>query len=67
MKEYIARFGHGASNLARQAQSKQKALDKMVREGLTEKPQTDHVLNINFDSCGTLSPPIFMLQVTVAA
>ncbi len=37
MKEYIARFGHGSAKLARQAQSKEKTLDKMVRSGLTEK------------------------------
>ncbi len=37
MKEYIARFGHGSAKLARQAQSKEKTLAKMVRGGLTEK------------------------------
>lgn len=37
MKEYIARFGHGSAKLARQAQSKEKTLSKMVRGGLTEK------------------------------
>ncbi len=31
MKEYIARFGHGSAKLARQAQSKEKTLAKMVR------------------------------------
>ena len=37
MKEYIARFGHGSAKLARQAQSKEKTLAKMVQAGLTEK------------------------------
>lgn len=37
MKEYIARFGHGSAKLARQAQSKEKTLAKMVRGGLTDK------------------------------
>jgi len=37
MKEYVARFGHGTAKLARQAQSKEKTLEKMVRGGLTEK------------------------------
>ena len=41
MKSYIARFGHGASNLARQAQSKEKTLAKMISKGLTEKPVGD--------------------------
>ena len=58
MKEYIARFGHGSSNLARQAQSKEKALEKMVRNGLTEKVARDHVVNLRFDNCGKLPPPV---------
>ncbi|VDN42431.1 unnamed protein product [Gongylonema pulchrum] len=37
MKEYIARFGHGSAKLARQAQSKEKTMAKMVAGGLTEK------------------------------
>merc|ERR1719186_586929 len=41
MKNYIARFGHGSAKLARQAQSKEKTLAKMVAEGLTEKVTTD--------------------------
>lgn len=35
MKDYIARFGHGSAKLARQAQSKEKTLAKMVEGGLT--------------------------------
>lgn len=31
MKNYIARFGHGSAKLARQAQSKEKTLAKMVK------------------------------------
>jgi len=30
LQEYIARFGHGSAKLARQAQSKEKTLEKMV-------------------------------------
>lgn len=36
MKEYIARFGHGSAKLARQAQSKEKTLEKMVRSQGTQ-------------------------------
>ena len=42
-QEYIARFGHGSAKLARQAQSKEKTLKKMVEGGLTEKVSTDKV------------------------
>ena len=62
MKEYIARFGHGSSKLARQAQSKEKVLEKMYREGLTQKVSVDHTLKIRFDECGKLPPPILMFQ-----
>lgn len=41
MKEYIARFGHGSAKLARQAQSKEKTLEKMVR--CFERVPTDNL------------------------
>ena len=46
MKDYVARFGHGSAKLARQAQSKEKVLAKMVRGGLTEKVKADAVVRI---------------------
>lgn len=42
-QEYIARFGHGSAKLARQAQSKEKTMAKMVAVGLTEKVVTEKV------------------------
>jgi len=62
MKDYIARFGHGSAKLARQAQSKEKVLAKMVREGLTEKVESDRVVKFNFVNVGKLPPPV--LQFT---
>ena len=44
MKDYVARFGHGSAKLARQAQSKEKVLAKMVRGGLTARVKADHVV-----------------------
>ena len=43
LQDYIARFGHGSAKLARQAQSKEKVLAKMVSSGLTEKVVADKV------------------------
>ena len=43
MQDYIARFGHGSAKLAKQAQSKEKVLAKMVSSGLTEKVVADKV------------------------
>ena len=58
MKEYIARFGHGTSKNAKQAQSKEKVLAKMMRSGLTEKPIEEKPLNFHFPDPGHLPPPV---------
>ena len=42
-QNYIARFGHGSAKLARQAQSKEKTLQKMMASGLTERVVSDKV------------------------
>ncbi|XP_064410661.1 ATP-binding cassette sub-family F member 2 isoform X2 [Latimeria chalumnae] len=62
MKNYIARFGHGSAKLARQAQSKEKTLQKMMASGLTEKVVHDKTLSFFFPSCGTIPPPVIMVQ-----
>merc|ERR1719167_1828898 len=48
MKEYIARFGHGSAKLARQAQSKEKTLAKIVADGLTAKVVADRSVSFCF-------------------
>ena len=62
MKEYIARFGHGSAKLARQAQSKEKTLEKMVRGGLTEKVSTDSVVRLKFTDVPKLPPPVLQFS-----
>ncbi|XP_034069873.1 ATP-binding cassette, sub-family F, member 2b [Gymnodraco acuticeps] len=62
MKNYIARFGHGSAKLARQAQSKEKTLQKMVASGLTEKVSNDKTLTFCFPPCGKIPPPVIMVQ-----
>ncbi|XP_046983483.1 ATP-binding cassette sub-family F member 2 [Schistocerca americana] len=62
MKNYIARFGHGSAKLARQAQSKEKTLAKMVAQGLTERVTTDKTVHFYFPSCGSIPPPVIMVQ-----
>eukprot|EP00045_Choanoeca_perplexa_P007854 m.72300 g.72300 ORF g.72300 m.72300 type:complete len:612 (+) comp14249_c0_seq2:119-1954(+) len=62
MKNYIARFGHGNAKLARQAQSKEKVLAKMVAAGLTEKVVQDQGINFHFGDCGKLPPPVLMIE-----
>lgn len=62
MKTYIARFGHGSAKLARQAQSKEKTLSKMVAGGLTEKVEADKTISFYFPDCGKVPPPVVMVQ-----
>merc|ERR1712128_229976 len=62
MKNYIARFGHGSAKLARQAQSKEKTLAKMVAEGLTEKVTSERNVAFHFFECGEIPPPVIMVQ-----
>lgn len=62
MKEYIARFGHGSAKLARQAQSKEKTLARMVRGGLTEAIAKDRQVNFGFPSGGPLPPPMLQFR-----
>lgn len=62
MKDYIARFGHGSAKLAKQAQSKEKVLSKMVAGGLTEKVTRDKLLSFYFPDCGKLAPPVVQVQ-----
>ena len=57
-QNYIARFGHGSAKLARQAQSKEKTLAKMVAGGLTEKVSKDRSLTFSFPDCGKIPPPV---------
>jgi len=63
LQNYIARFGHGSAKLARQAQSKEKTLAKMVAGGLTEKVTSDKTVSFFFPSCGGIPPPVIMVQV----
>lgn len=62
MKEYIARFGHGSAKLARQAQSKEKVLAKMVRGGLTERVEGDRAVKLAFTDVGKLPPPVLQFS-----
>lgn len=62
MKNYIARFGHGSAKLARQAQSKEKTLKKMVDGGLTDRVGADKNLAFYFPECGKIPPPVIQVQ-----
>uniref|UniRef100_A0A0N5AVH2 ATP-binding cassette sub-family F member 2 n=1 Tax=Syphacia muris TaxID=451379 RepID=A0A0N5AVH2_9BILA len=62
MKDYVARFGHGSAKLARQAQSKEKTMAKMIAGGLTEKVVVEKVKQFYFFDAGNIPPPVIMVQ-----
>lgn len=57
MKEFIASCGT-FSNLVRQAKSRQKLIDKMVDNGLTEKVIRSQRWSFKFPDCEKLPPPV---------
>jgi len=62
MKQYIAKFGHGTAKLAKQAQSKEKTLEKMMRSGLTERVVQERALDFKFPDPGHIPPPVLQCQ-----
>ena len=54
MKEYVARFGQGNAKMAKQAQSKEKTLEKMMRWPHGQGAQGEG-LDFRFNDCGKLS------------
>lgn len=69
LQNYIARFGHGSAKLARQAQSKEKTLQKMMASGLTERVVNDKVgsdmglhLEVGIGNMGLMRRMIFSWQ-----
>lgn len=61
LKDFIRSCGTYA-NLRKQADSKQKIIDKMIEKGLTEKPKPDPKYHFAFPECETLAPPVLAFQ-----
>jgi len=61
LKEFISSCGT-YSNLVKQAQSKQKIIDKMVEAGLTEKPVEDPKFRFGFPNSEKIPPPVLAFQ-----
>merc|ERR1719410_2404202 len=57
LEEFIRSCGTYA-NLRKQADSKQKIIDKMIEKGLTEKPKEDAKYHFAFPDAEKLSPPV---------
>jgi ATP-binding cassette subfamily F protein 2 len=61
LQEFIRSCGT-FSNLRKQADSKQKIIDKMVAAGLTEKPLKDPTYRFRFPDTDKLPPPVCAFQ-----
>jgi ATP-binding cassette subfamily F protein 2 len=62
IKEFIARFGHGTVKMVRQAQSREKLLQKKLEAGLTEMPEEIRMYDWSFPDAGQLPVPVLAIE-----
>jgi ATP-binding cassette subfamily F protein 2 len=62
IKDFIARFGHGTVKMVRQAQAREKLLQKKLEAGLTEKPEVDPEWDWSFPDAGELPVPVLQVE-----
>jgi len=62
IKEFIARFGHGTVKMVRQAQSREKLLQKKLEAGLTEMPEEIRMYDWSFPDAGSLPVPVLAIE-----
>eukprot|EP00816_Leptocylindrus_hargravesii_P012405 CAMPEP_0196811228 /NCGR_PEP_ID=MMETSP1362-20130617/17020_1 /TAXON_ID=163516 /ORGANISM="Leptocylindrus danicus, Strain CCMP1856" /LENGTH=702 /DNA_ID=CAMNT_0042186497 /DNA_START=63 /DNA_END=2171 /DNA_ORIENTATION=- len=62
IKDFIARFGHGTAKMVKQAQSREKLLQKKLEAGLTPKPEPPPKYDWNFPDAGQLPVPVLQVQ-----
>eukprot|EP00529_Nitzschia_sp_RCC80_P010704 CAMPEP_0113459264 /NCGR_PEP_ID=MMETSP0014_2-20120614/10357_1 /TAXON_ID=2857 /ORGANISM="Nitzschia sp." /LENGTH=622 /DNA_ID=CAMNT_0000350831 /DNA_START=120 /DNA_END=1988 /DNA_ORIENTATION=- /assembly_acc=CAM_ASM_000159 len=62
IKDFIARFGHGTVKMVRQAQAREKLLQKKLEAGLTEKPEEDPQWDWSFPDAGELPVPVLAVE-----
>jgi len=62
IKDFIARFGHGTVKMVRQAQAREKLLQKKLEAGLTEPPELDPQYDWSFPDAGQLPVPVLSVE-----
>ncbi|KAL7437887.1 hypothetical protein ACHAXH_005061 [Discostella pseudostelligera] len=62
IKDFIARFGHGTVKLVRQAQAREKLLQKKLEAGLTPMPEVDPQWDWSFPDAGQLAVPVLSIE-----
>lgn len=62
IQDFIARFGHGTVKMVRQAQSREKLLQKKLEAGLTPKPEAIMHYDWTFPDAGNLPVPVLAIE-----
>ena len=62
IKDFIARFGHGTVKMVRQAQAREKLLQKKLEAGLTPMPEVDPHWDWSFPDAGQLPVPVLSIE-----
>lgn len=62
IKDFVARFGHGTKKMVKQAQSREKLLQKILEENTVEAVEKESKLKIRWPDPGTLPPPVLQLN-----
>jgi ATP-binding cassette subfamily F protein 2 len=62
IKDFIARFGHGTVKMVRQAQAREKLLQKKLDSGLTELPEEIKHWDWRFPDAGNLPVPVLAIE-----
>jgi len=62
IKDFIARFGHGTVKMVRQAQAREKLLQKKLEAGLTPMPEKDPEYDWSFPDAGQLPVPVLSIE-----
>jgi len=62
IKDFIARFGHGTVKMVRQAQAREKLLQKKLEAGLAQKPDVDPEWDWTFPDAGQLPVPVLSIE-----
>jgi ATP-binding cassette subfamily F protein 2 len=62
IKDFIARFGHGTVKMVRQAQAREKLLQKKLEAGLTPMPEVDPQWDWSFPDAGQLPVPVLSIE-----
>lgn len=62
IKDFISRFGHGTVKMVRQAQSREKLLQKKLEAGLTSKPEEMKMYDWSFPDAGQLPVPVLAIE-----